>query len=120
MTTANLVDQLTQKASLVSAVVLPVASMDEAMAYVTDVCVGKQACQILASGCDAPLSGTAEALCQTKQEKIICATEMPAEAVSPVSARMRPLISRATSVAELACETSRNASSSDKGSTSSV
>ena len=85
MTTANLVDQLTQKASLVSAVVRPVASMDEAMAYVTDVCVGKEACQILASGCDAPLSGTAEALCRTKQEKIICAPEMPAEAMTTLT-----------------------------------
>ena len=87
MTTANLVDQLTQKASLVSAVVRPVASMDEAMAYVTDVCVGKEACQILASGCDAPLSGTAEALCQTKQEKIICAPEMPDEAMATLASQ---------------------------------
>ena len=87
MTTANLVDQLTQKASLVSAVVRPVASMDEAMAYVTDVCVGKEACQILASGCDAPLSGTAEALCRTKQEKIICAPEMPDEAMATLSSQ---------------------------------
>lgn len=87
MTTANLVDQLTQKATLVSAVVRPVASMDEAMAYVTDVCVGKEACQILASGCDAPLSGTAEALCQTKQEKIICAPEMPDEAMATLSSQ---------------------------------
>ena len=86
MTTPNLVELLTQKASLVSAVVRPVASMDEAMAYVTDVCVGKEACQILASGCDAPLSGTAEALCETKQEKIICAPEMPAEAMETLTA----------------------------------
>ena len=85
MTTAPLVEQLTQKASLVSAVVRPVASMDAAMAYVADVCLGKEACQILASGCDAPLSGTAEALCQTKQEKIICAPEMPAEAMTTLT-----------------------------------
>ena len=62
MTTPDLVEKLTTKAGLVSATVRSVASMDEAMAYVADVCVGKQACQILASGCDAPLSGTAEAL----------------------------------------------------------
>lgn len=85
MTTPNLVEQLTAKATLVSAVVRPVASMDEAMAYVADVCLGKEACQILASGCDAPLSGTAEALCQTKQEKIICAPEMPAEAMATLT-----------------------------------
>jgi len=85
MTTPNLVDQLTQKASLVSAVVRPVASMDEAMAYVSDVCVGKEACHILASGCDAPLSDTAEALCETKREKIICAPEMPAEALDTLT-----------------------------------
>jgi L-lactate dehydrogenase complex protein LldG len=85
MTTPHLVERLTQKASLVSAVVRPVASMDEAMAYVADVCVGKEACQILASGCDAPLSGTAEALCETKQEKIICAPQMPQEAMASLS-----------------------------------
>ena len=85
MTTPNLVELLTQKASLVSAVVRPVASMDEAMAYVADVCIGKEACQILASGCDAPLSGTAEALCETKQEKIICAPQMPQEAMASLS-----------------------------------
>lgn len=86
MTTPNLVEQLTTKAGLVSATVRSVASMDEAMAYVADVCVGKEACQILASGCDAPLSGTAEALCETKQEKIICAPEMPADAMAALSA----------------------------------
>ena len=86
MTTPNLVEQLTTKAGLVSATVRCVASMDEAMAYVADVCVGKEACQILASGCDAPLSGTAEALCETKQEKIICAPEMPDDAMAVLSA----------------------------------
>ena len=86
MTTPDLVEKLTTKAGLVSATVRSVASMDEAMAYVADVCVGKQACQILASGCDAPLSGTAEALCETKQEKIICAPEMPDDAMAALSA----------------------------------
>ena len=87
MTTPNLVEKLTAKAGLVSATVRCVASMDEAMAYVADVCVGKEACQILASGCDAPLSGTAEALCETKQDKIICAPEMPDDAMAALSAQ---------------------------------
>jgi L-lactate dehydrogenase complex protein LldG len=81
-----LVDRLQEKAALVSAVVQRVASMDAALAYVADVCAGKEVCQILASGCDAPLSDTADALCQTKQQKIICAPDLPDEDVAKLTA----------------------------------
>jgi L-lactate dehydrogenase complex protein LldG len=81
-----LVDRLQEKATLVSAVVQRVASMDAALAYVADVCAGKEVCQILASGCDAPLSDTADALCQTKQQKIICAPDLPDEDVAKLTA----------------------------------
>ena len=81
-----LVDRLKEKAGLVSAVVNTVASMDDALAYVADVCANKEACQILASGCDAPLSDTAEALCGTKQQKIICAPDLPEEEVAKLAA----------------------------------
>jgi len=87
MSTPNpLVDRLKEKAALVSAVVQSVASMDEALAYVADLCANKEACQILVSGCDAPLSTTAEALCQTKQQKIICAPAMADEDVAKLKA----------------------------------
>lgn len=85
-TPSSLVDRLKEKAGLVSAVVQSVASMDEALAYVADVCTNKEACQILASGCDAPLSDTAEALCQTKQQKIICAPALPADDLAKFTA----------------------------------
>jgi len=85
-TPTPLVDRLKEKATLAAAVVQSVASMDEAMAYVADVCANKEACQILASGCDAPLSTTAEALCETKQQKIICAPEFPDDDVATLTA----------------------------------
>ncbi|MHC1710745.1 MAG: lactate utilization protein C [Solidesulfovibrio sp.] len=85
-TPTPLVDRLKEKATLVSAIVQSVASMDDALAYVADVCAGKEACQILASGCDAPLSDTAEALCQTKQQKIICAPALSDEDVAKLTA----------------------------------
>ena len=83
MSTPNpLVDRLKEKAGLVSADVRSVASMEEALAYVADVCANKDACQILVSGCAEPLSQTATALCETKQQKIICAPAMPADEVA--------------------------------------
>ncbi|MEA4854878.1 MAG: lactate utilization protein [Solidesulfovibrio sp. DCME] len=84
-TSPALVDRLTEKAGLVSAVVRTVASMDEALAYVAETCDAKEACQILASGCDAPLSGTAEALCATKQQKIVCAPDLPEDEVAKLT-----------------------------------
>ena len=81
-----LVDRLKEKAGLVSAVVNTVASMDDALAYVADVCANKEACQILASGCDAPLSDTAETLCGTKQQKIVCAPDLSEEDVAKLAA----------------------------------
>lgn len=69
----KLVELFTQKAQAVSAVVVPVESMKQAFEYVVDICEKKEACQILASGCEEALSPTAEALCDTKQEKVIAA-----------------------------------------------
>ncbi len=80
MSTPNpLVDRFKEKAALVSAVAQSVASMDEALAYVADVCVNKEACQILASGCEAPLSAPAETLCATKRQKVVCVPAMTDE-----------------------------------------
>ena len=85
-----LVDRLKEKAGLVSAVVCNVSSMDEALAYVAATCAGKEVCQILASGCQAPLSDTAEALCATKQQKIICAPGLPETDVAALTALCAP------------------------------
>ncbi len=62
-----------QKAELVSAIVTDVKSTREAFEYCVDLCARKQACQLLMSGCNDPLSAEAEALCDLKQEKIIAA-----------------------------------------------
>lgn len=85
-----LVDRLREKAQLVSATVATVSSMDEALAYVADTCAGKEACQILVSGCEAPLSDPAEALCATKQQKVICAPGLPVTDVAALAALCEP------------------------------
>jgi L-lactate dehydrogenase complex protein LldG len=87
----TLVDRMQEKAGLVSAVVTTVSSMEEALAYVADTCATKEACQILVSGCEAPLSDTAEALCATKQQKVICAPGLPEAEVAALTARCEPL-----------------------------
>jgi len=66
-------DQFVEKAELVSAIITEISSEDEAIKYVLDLCDKKEACQLLASGCEADLSDKAEALCDTKQKKIIAA-----------------------------------------------
>ena len=68
-----------EKAKAVSAVVSTVASLDEALAYAVDICDKKQACQILVSGCELPLSAKGEALCDTKQQKVMVAPGLAPE-----------------------------------------
>ncbi|MGD9018559.1 MAG: lactate utilization protein [Desulfobacterales bacterium] len=60
-------------AEKVSAIVSTVPSVKDAIAYTVDLCEKKEACQLLASGCEAPLSIDAEALCDQKQKKWIAA-----------------------------------------------
>lgn len=60
-------------AQKVSATVNTVASLDEAFGYAVDLCDRKEACQLLVSGCEAPLSPQAGNLCETKQQKIMAA-----------------------------------------------
>jgi L-lactate dehydrogenase complex protein LldG len=71
------VDLFIQKAAAVSAVVTRVAGPQEALAYTVNLCEHKEACQLLASGCEAPLSTPAEDLCETKQARIIAAPGLP-------------------------------------------
>ena len=62
-----------EKAELVSAFVSRVGSLQEAFAHTVELCDRKEACQLLISGCDENLSQPAEALCATKQQKMIAA-----------------------------------------------
>ncbi|WP_319584390.1 lactate utilization protein [uncultured Pseudodesulfovibrio sp.] len=68
-----------EKAGLVSAKVTSIASEDEALKYVINLCGEKEACQLLISGCDGALSDKAEELCDTKQKKVIAAPGLKAD-----------------------------------------
>jgi len=70
----GLVEIFTAKAEAVSAVVKKIKNMREALDYAVSVCVDKEACQMLMSGCDLPVSDSALELCQLKPgEKVIAA-----------------------------------------------
>ncbi|OEU68624.1 MAG: lactate utilization protein B/C [Desulfovibrio sp. S3730MH75] len=66
----------TEKAELVSAVVSEVFSLAEAYQYTIDLCGKKEACKLLVSGCEEPLSNKADALCETKMGKTIAAPSL--------------------------------------------
>jgi L-lactate dehydrogenase complex protein LldG len=71
---SEVIQQFQTKAEAVSAIVSSVPSIEQAFAYTVDLCVNKEACQILASGCEEDLSTKAEDLCSLKEwGKIIAA-----------------------------------------------
>ncbi len=70
---ANLVEAFTARAEEVSALVHCVASMDAALDHVVDLCAAKEACQLLLSGCEAPLSTPAGDLCTAAIPKTLAA-----------------------------------------------
>lgn len=74
-------ERFKQKAELVSAVVREMKSTQAAFDYSLDLCVRKEACQLLVSGCEEPLSNAAEDLCELKQEKVLAAPLLPPEHV---------------------------------------
>lgn len=80
------IDLFTAKAQAVSAVVHRLPSMARALDYVVDICEKKEACQLLASGCEEGLSNAAEELCETKQQKIIAAPNLSREHYDALSA----------------------------------
>ncbi|MCU0574348.1 MAG: lactate utilization protein [Syntrophobacteraceae bacterium] len=68
----------TQKAEAVSAVVRRVASMEEAFGYAVDICLNKDACQLLMSGCEGAISDEAAELCVARSaERVIAAPNLP-------------------------------------------
>jgi L-lactate dehydrogenase complex protein LldG len=75
----DLYQKFVEKAELVSSIVTNIANEDEALNYVIDLCDKKEACQLLVSGCEADLSAKAEALCDTKQKKVIAAPGLKQE-----------------------------------------
>ncbi len=88
MVTMTVLEETFQKrAEAVSAVVTKVAGMAEAFDYALDLCERKEACQLLAAGCGEPLSADAEALCGLKQQKVIAAPGLPAEAWTALKQR---------------------------------
>lgn len=69
-----LIAQFEEKARAVSAEVKVVDSMAAAFDYAVSICRDKQACEILASGCEYPLSAPAENLCGLKEwQKLMAA-----------------------------------------------
>ena len=71
---SELIQKFEQKAEMVSAIVSRVTSLKQAFEYTVDLCTKKEACQILSSGCEEPLSAKADDLCQLKEwGKIVAA-----------------------------------------------
>ena len=68
-----LCSRFTEKATAVSAVVSPIATINEAFAYCVNLCAKQGGCRIMPSGCEEHLSSPAGALCDTKDDKIIAA-----------------------------------------------
>jgi len=80
------VQRFQQKAEAVSALVSHVPSLSDAFAYTVDLCARKDACRLLISGCQENLSAEADALCETKQQKIIAAPSLTGTQVDELSA----------------------------------
>lgn len=73
----KLIDEFAEKAQAVSTEVRVVEAMTEVLDYAVALCRDKEACQVLASGCEHPLSEPAEELCGLKQwQKLIAAPAM--------------------------------------------
>jgi L-lactate dehydrogenase complex protein LldG len=79
-----------EKAALVSAVLADVASPEEAFAYAADLCVRKEACQLLLPGCEAGLSDPARQLCDAKPgARIIAAPGLDAKQYKALEAKCK-------------------------------
>lgn len=83
--TSEAVQRFQQKAEAVSALVTHVASYSEAFEYTVNLCEHKEACRLLISGCEEPLSPEAGELCETKQQKVIAAPSLEAPQAKALS-----------------------------------
>lgn len=75
-----------ERAEAVSAIVVELKDLQAAFAYALDVCDKKEACQLLVSGCEEKLSDKAEALCETKREKVVAAPNLSSDEYAAFSA----------------------------------
>lgn len=74
MNPSSLVEIFSENAKNFGAEVQTVDSLQQAFEYTVSVCAKKEACQILASGCEFPLSDPAEELCGLKSwNKLVAA-----------------------------------------------
>lgn len=76
-----------QKAELVSAKTKVIASLEEGLEHVISICDAKEACTLLAAGCEENLSAPADDLCQTKLAKTIAAPGLDDEAFAALAAK---------------------------------
>ncbi|MCP4748250.1 MAG: lactate utilization protein [Desulfobacteraceae bacterium] len=74
-----------KQARKVSAVVERVADFQEAFVYTADLCSDKQACELLAPGCEAALSEKGQNLCSHKPPKIIAAPGLDGQAADKLN-----------------------------------
>ena len=81
----NMITQFRSAAENVSAVVTEVGTMADAFTYIVDLCVDKDACQILAPGCETPLSDRADKVCREKDQKLIAAPLLDADAAGQLN-----------------------------------
>ncbi len=77
-----------EKARNVSAFVSRVDTLAQALDYTVDVCVRKEACRLLLAGCEEPLSGGAEGLCDAGRGKTVAAPGLGAEATRLLGRRI--------------------------------
>lgn len=70
------IEEFSTKASAVAASVHRVKTLDQAFDYVIDLCESKDACALLASGCELGLSEKVKATCDGKQQKVIAAMDL--------------------------------------------
>ena len=64
------------KAEQVAAQVHHRSTVEEALTYAVEICSQKEACHLLAAGCEEDLSSKARALCDTRSTKVIAAPDL--------------------------------------------
>jgi L-lactate dehydrogenase complex protein LldG len=90
MTENDRIERFMEKAAAASAKVVRAGGWNEALDYAVQACVEKEACQILATGCEQPLSEKASDLCQLKEaDKIIAAPNLEAGLLEELTERCR-------------------------------
>jgi L-lactate dehydrogenase complex protein LldG len=90
MNPSELLVQFKQRAEAVAAIVKKVATIDDALAYAVEVCTQKEACAVLASGCEYALSDPAEELCGLKNwEKLMAVPNISDPDIEKLTAMCR-------------------------------